>query len=107
MKTPRGWLLAYSLLGFSVAAGLAYHAIREQNLLNALFSAGFLLLAILLWCQSRWALMANFLLGLFVIALGVSIYWNVGHTGMLIGGVCIFASYWPFSEEIDKHIGTK
>lgn len=107
MKIPRGWLLAYCLLGFAVAVGLAYHAIREQNLVNALFSAGYLLLAILLWCQSRWALIANALLGLFVIALGVYIYWTAGRPGMIIGGVCILASYWPFREELDKHIVAK
>lgn len=107
MRTPRGWLFAYCLVGFAIAAALAYHAISEQDLVNALFSAGFLLLAILLWCQSRWALIANSLLGLSVIALGVYIYWNGGRPGMLIGGVCILASYWPFREELDKHIGAK
>ncbi|GAA5511221.1 hypothetical protein Rcae01_06737 [Novipirellula caenicola] len=102
MKTPRGWLLIYSLLGFAVSAGIAYHAIRDQNMVNLLLSAGFLLLAILLWYQTRWALLANSLLGLFVILLGVYVYWDVGRLGMLIGGGCILASYWPFREELEK-----
>ena len=105
MKTPRGWLLAYSLLGFAVSASLAYHAIADQNMVNLLLSAGFLLLAILLWCQTRWALLANALLGLFVISLGAYVYWNVGRPGMLFGGVCVLASYWPFREELEKHTG--
>lgn len=102
MKTPRGWLLSYCLLGFAVSAGLAYYAIRDKTLVNALLSAGFLLLAILLWCQSRWALTANALLGLFVIALGLYIYWDAGRPGMLIGGVCLLASYWTYREELEK-----
>lgn len=103
MKTPRGWLLAYSLLGFALSVGLVHLAIRDQSPINELLSAGLLLLAALLWCQSRWALIVNSLLGLFVIALGGFEYWDAGRPGMLIGGVCILASYWPFRDELEKH----
>lgn len=103
MKTPSGWLLAYSSLGFAVSAGIAFHAIRDQSAVNLFLAAGFLLLAILLWCQTRWALLANSLLGLFVLSLGAYSYWDVGRPGMLVGGVCILASYWPFREELEKY----
>lgn len=107
MKTPSGWLLVYSLLGFAVSVGLAFHAIREQNVVNVLLSAGFFLLAILLWCQTRWALLANSLLGFFILVLGAYVYWKIGRPGFLVGGVCMLASYWPFLEELEKHARAK
>lgn len=105
MKTPRGWLLAYCLLGFAASLGLAYHAIRDQHLVNALLAAGFLVVVILLWSRSRWALSANFALGVFVIGLGVNSYWHFGRPGMLFGGLCILASYWAYREELEEQIG--
>jgi len=105
MKIPRGWLLAYCLLGFAVSAGLAYRAVHDQSVVVAIGSAGFLAVAILLWRGTRWALTANFLLGLFVLALGAFIYWRIGRPGMLIGGICILGSYWTFREELEEQAG--
>lgn len=100
MEVPRGWLLAYCLVGFAVSAGLAYQAIRDQSVIAAIESVGFLTVAVLLWCRSRWALLANALLGLFVIGVGIFVYWRIGRPGLLFGGVCILASYWTFREEL-------
>ena len=99
---PKGWLLAYSIAWMLIAAGIGFEVYKDFSTPVLISSVGFAVIAALLFARSRFAIPANVVFSLYLICLGIYVWYKIGKPGYLVGAIGCFGSTWIFRAELLK-----
>lgn len=100
---PGGFLLVFSLFWGVLAIRLAVKASITGSITLGIEAVGFLVVGLLLWVRSPWALIANAALGLCLLGVGLYQFISLEKWWNIVNGIGILGSHFAFRDEIAKH----
>ncbi|MEM6472224.1 MAG: hypothetical protein AAF802_21865 [Planctomycetota bacterium] len=101
LPPPSGWLLGYSIFFPLIGIGIGYEVHKHYSLPLLISAISSVVLGVLLWLRTPFALLFNAVFSLSLIAWGTLTLLQTGTYSFLIGGLCLLVGCWTFREDIE------